>query len=212
MLQIPLLFLTFAFMQFVKTISAALFVILFSSCLTDEQQQALNTQDSVATVEEAGVDTFIVAKGENILSNENEEGDSLRAENDTAIENIRIAITGTASSEEEVVGMVNTVVKNPDVAPSFPGGSTAMDAYIRKNLVYPMVAFQNDITGTVNVRFVIEPDGRLTGFVVQKGIGYGCDEAAIALIQSMPKWTPGKKGGVAVRCSAVLPITFSTPE
>lgn len=199
-------------MQFMKYLSAVALIVSLSSCLTEEQQQELSAQDSPVVAEETGVDTFIVSKGENILSNETPEGDSLRADNDTAIENIRIAITGTASSEEEVAGMTGTIVKNPDVAPSFPGGSSAMDAYIKKNLVYPMVAFQNDVTGTVNVRFVIEPDGRLTGILVQKGIGYGCDEAAIDLIQDMPRWTPGKKGAVNVRCSVVLPITFTRPE
>ncbi len=185
--------------------------ILAVSCLTEEQQQQALIADSIALAE-TSIDTFIVAKGESILSNENEEGDSLRADNDTAIENIRIAINGSNTPEDEMTGGSTTIVKNPDVGPSFPGGSTAMDAHIRKNLIYPAVAFQNDITGTVNVRFVVESDGRITGIVAQNTLGFGCDESAIDLIKGMPKWSPGKKGGVAVRCSVVLPITFSTPE
>lgn len=188
---------------------AVCLAVLFASCLSDEEQQQLMNADSPVVEENAVVDTFIVAKGQNILSNETPEGDSLRAENDSAIENIRIAITGN-QSETDVE--MPTVVRNPDVGPSFPGGSAAMDAYIAKNRIYPLVAFQNDITGTVNVRFVVEADGRITGILAQNSIGFGCDESAIDLIRKMPKWTPGKKGGVAVRCSVVLPITFTRPE
>lgn len=185
--------------------------VLLTACLTEEEQQKILSADSPVVAEEAGIDTFIVAKGKSILDFETPEGESLRIGNDTAIENIRIAITGSATSEDDM-GMTATIVKNPDVGPAFPGGSNAMDAYIRKNLIYPAVAFQNDITGTVNVRFVVEADGRLTGIVVQKGIGFGCDESAVDLIKNMPKWIPGKKGGVNVRCSVVLPVTFSRPE
>ena len=83
-----------------------------------------------------------------------------------------------------------------------------MDKYIAEKLVYPLVAFQNEIQGTVNVKFVVERDGSLTGITVVKGLGYGCDESAIDLIKGMPRWSPGKKGGVSVRCSVVLPIVF----
>lgn len=195
-------------MKFLVTLCIA---FLFASCLSDEQQQEILNADSAAAAE-VTVDTFIVAKGQNILSNETDEGDSLRAENDTAIDNIRIAITGSQTPEDEIVGGTSSIVKNPDVGPSFPGGSVAMDAHIKKHLIYPAVAFQNDITGTVNVRFVIETDGRLTGIIAQNKLGFGCDESAVDLIKGMPKWTPGKKGGVNVRCSVVLPITFTRPE
>ena len=194
-------------MRFYALIGA---VFLLSSCLDEEQQKEILNPDTTVVADNAGVDTFFVAKGSEILNNETREGDSLKAQNDTARENIRLTILGGQSNEEN--SEVATIVKNPDVAPTFPGGSAAMDAYIRKNLVYPYNAFQNDITGTCNVRFVVEPDGRLTGITVYKSLGFGCDEAATDVIRGMPKWSPGKKAGVAVRCSVVLPITFSRPE
>jgi hypothetical protein len=100
----------------------ALCAVVLCSCLSDEAQEQILNADS-PTVAETGVDTFVVAKGNNILSNETEEGDSLRAENDSAIDNIRIAITGSQTPEDEIVGGTTTIVKNPDVGPSFPGGS-----------------------------------------------------------------------------------------
>lgn len=182
---------------------------MFSACLTDEQQAELNAADS-PVVHESEVDTFVVGGKGTIAGLETAEGESLRLENDTAIQSIREAIGGT--NAETNIDPSPGIVKNPDIGPSFPGGGDAMDKYIESHLVYPLVAFQNDIRGTVNVRFAVETDGRLTGIVVQKGVGYGCDEAAIDLIKSMPKWNPGKKGGVNVRCSVVLPIAFKTPE
>ncbi len=193
-----------------KFFSGLFIAVCFVSCLADDSQEEASALDSPGD-EATSIDTFVVGKRGGIVINETPEGESLRLENDSAIENIRLAINN-GNLNEENVGGTGTIVKNPDVAPSFPGGSAAMDAYIIKNLEYPMVAFQNDITGIVNVRFVIETDGKLTGIVVQKGLGYGCDESAIDLISRMPKWTPGRKGGVAVRCSVVIPLSFRRPE
>ncbi|HTF06512.1 MAG TPA: energy transducer TonB [Bacteroidia bacterium] len=184
------------------------FLFLLPACLSDEQQADIAAADSALKAEQT-VDTFVVGKRSEIISTP--EGESLRLENDTAIENMRLAISGNAGSEDEVITN-SPVVRNPDVGPSFPGGSVAMDKFIAKNLIYPNIAYVNDITGTVNVRFVVETDGRITGIVAQNKIGYGCDESAVDLIKSMPTWVPGKKGGVNVRCSVVLPVTFGRKE
>lgn len=192
-----------------RFLAAFILALLFVSCLTEEQQAELAAADS-PVVHESEVDTFVVGGKGSLAEIETAEGESLRQDNDTAIQNIRDIIGATNS--ETNLDPAPSIVKNPDVGPSFPGGGAAMDKYIEAHLIYPLVAFQNDIRGTVNVRFVVETDGRLTGIVVQKGIGYGCDEAAVDLIKSMPKWIPGKKGGINVRCSVVLPIAFRTPE
>lgn len=192
-----------------KTMKYFVIATLFlfaGGCLTDEQQAELAVIDSVVA-QETEVDTFIVGGRTALSAMETPEGESLRLANDSIIQNIHITIAGNNNSEEHIT-LENTIVKNPDVGPSFPGGSNAMDKFIAEHLIYPLVAFQNEIAGTVNVRFVVETDGSLTGILVQKGIGYGCDESAVDLIKSMPKWTPGKKGGVNVRCSVVLPIYF----
>lgn len=193
-----------------KFISGLFIAVCFMSCLSEEAEQELSVVDSPGT-EGTSIDTFVVGKRSGIVVNETPEGESLRLENDSAIENIRLAINGNQNTEEDFSG-VAAIVKNPDVGPSFPGGAAAMDAYIARHLEYPMVAFQNDITGIINIRFVIETDGKITGIVVQKGLGFGCDEAAIDLVSSMPKWTPGRKGGVNVRCSVVLPLSFRKPD
>lgn len=184
--------------------------LLFCSCAGEDAPIDTTAADS-PVVQETAIDTFVIGKRSGVVVNESSEGESLRVENDSVIENIRFTITGNQPAEDDILG-TSSIVKNPDVAPSFPGGSAAMDAYIARNLVYPLVAMQNDVVGVVNIRFVIESDGRLSGITVQKGLGFGCDEAAIDLIQGMPKWVPGKKAGVNVRTSVVLPLSFHKPE
>ena len=71
-----------------------------------------------------------------------------------------------------------------------------------------MTARESDIQGRVFVSFVVEPDGSITNVEVMRGIGGGCDEEALRLVQSMPNWKPGKVRGSAVRVSYTLPIVF----
>lgn len=183
--------------------------IWVSGCVSDAAQAELLASDSALNV--PGVDTFMVGKRDSDSDSDTAGRSAEQMEVDTAADNIRREIFGTGNREEEL--STNTAIeKNPDVGPYFPGGTVAMDKFIAKNLIYPLVAFQNDISGTVQIRFVVETDGRISGIGVQRGLGYGCDEAAIDLVKSMPVWTPGKKGGVNVRCSVVLPLTFGKKD
>lgn len=93
--------------------------------------------------------------------------------------------------------------------PSFAGGLKAFYDYFSRNVKYPQLAKKNNVTGTVVVSFVIDRDGSLTDIKVLKGIGFGCDEEAVRLLQNAPKWNPGKQRGEPVKVSMVLPIKFS---
>lgn len=122
-------------------------------------------------------------------------------ENTTTAESKPIDTIGTNILDEEVFSVVEQM-------PSFPGGEAQMMAYISKNLKYPEIAYKSGIQGRVFVKFVVERDGSITNVVVQRGIGGGCDEEAVRVIQSMPKWNPGKQKGETVRVSYMVPIFF----
>jgi protein TonB len=92
--------------------------------------------------------------------------------------------------------------------PEFPGGEEALMKYLTSNLRYPEQAKELDIQGTVFIEFVIEKDGSVTNVVVKRGIGGGCDEEAVRVVKSMPKWKPGKQRGKPVRVSYTLPVRF----
>ncbi|MEG0795874.1 MAG: energy transducer TonB [Odoribacter sp.] len=90
--------------------------------------------------------------------------------------------------------------------PSFPLGN--VQKWISKNVKYPVLAAENGIQGKVYIQFVIEKDGSITDVKVIRGVDASLDKEASRVIQSMPKWKPGKQRGKPVRVSYTLPINF----
>ena len=93
--------------------------------------------------------------------------------------------------------------------PEYPGGLVALRTFLGNNLKYPRAAVASGISGRVYVSFVVNTDGSLTDLQVIKGIGFGCDEEAVRVMQKMPHWRPGKQSGRAVRVKYNLPISFT---
>ena len=108
--------------------------------------------------------------------------------------------------EEEIVeAEIFTIVEE---MPDFPGGMAKLADYLAKNIKYPQMARESGIQGRVFVNFVIEPDGSVSNVNVMRSLGGGCDEEAIRVVKSMPKWKPGKQRGKPVRVSYILPVNF----
>lgn len=118
------------------------------------------------------------------------------------------AYTPPAVVEEEEVAEAEifTVVEE---SPSFPGGDAARIKFLQENIVYPQMARESGIQGTVYVTFVVERNGNVTDVRVLRGIGGGCDEEAVRVIKAMPKWNPGKQRGKPVRVQFNMPIKFT---
>jgi protein TonB len=107
--------------------------------------------------------------------------------------------------EEEVAEEIFTIVEDQ---PQPKGGMAAFYEYIGKKLKYPAQARRMGIEGKVFVEFVVDKDGTITDVKAIKGIGAGCDEEAIRVIQASPKWNAGKQRGRPVKVRMILPITF----
>jgi len=120
--------------------------------------------------------------------------------------NIAITPVKIEEEEEEEDVQIFTVVEND---PEFPGGMEALYKYLRENIKYPSLARDNNITGKVYVTFVVERDGSIANPRVLKDIGGGCGQEAIRVVKAMPKWTPGKQRGKAVRVQFNLPVSFN---
>jgi periplasmic protein TonB len=88
------------------------------------------------------------------------------------------------------------------------GGFDGLMKHLQTNLQYPEAARQNGIEGKVYVEFIIEKDGVPSSLRVLKGVGHGCDQEALRVVQAMPKWTPGQHQGQLVRQRIVLPLAF----
>ena len=96
--------------------------------------------------------------------------------------------------------------------PEFPNGQEALMLYIAKQVKYPAEAKKAGAQGRVFIGFIVEPDGSLSDFKVLRGIGYGCDEEALRVVKSMPKWQPGMHRGKAVRVQYLVPVNFRLEE
>lgn len=103
----------------------------------------------------------------------------------------------------------STILTCIESMPEFPGGMQKLMNFLGKNIKYPAKAKMKRIQGNVLVNFVVEADGSITNLKVIKGIGGGCDEEAIRVLSTMPKWNPGKQLGKPVKVSYNLPVKFS---
>lgn len=92
--------------------------------------------------------------------------------------------------------------------PMFPGGKEAMYKYLGENITYPSEAKKDSISGTVYVTYVVEKDGSVSNIRLLRGVREDLDNEAMRVIKEMPKWTPGKQRGKAVRVQYNLPIKF----
>lgn len=112
-------------------------------------------------------------------------------------------MTSTAQTKKN--DMVFDVV---EVMPQFPGGQIAMLKYIRENIKYPEQAMKEGIQGRVAVRFIVEKDGSISDVKPILSVHPLLNKEAVRVVESMPKWTPGKQNGKPVRVRYNLPVMF----
>lgn len=96
----------------------------------------------------------------------------------------------------------------PEKNPEFPGGEEALLAYIAKNIEYPQLAIDNDVEGTVYLRFVVTKTGKVTEVQVTKSIDPLLDAEAKRVVKSLPDFKPGMQGGRPVSVWHNIPIVF----
>jgi hypothetical protein len=102
-----------------------------------------------------------------------------------------------------------------DTPPMFPGGRDKWSRYISGNSILlnaGLNAARKGLTPghyVVNVRFLVNADGSI-GEVRTLGekIGYGLEDAAIALVKGSGKWTPANIEGVDSKSFLQLQIRF----
>ncbi len=113
--------------------------------------------------------------------------------------------TNTTGGSAETSTETNKILSYSEVLPSFDGDMTK---YMQQNLRYPALARENGIEGRVYIQFVVNEDGSVGNAVIKRGIGGGCNEEAIRVVMSMPKWKPGMQNGRPVKVYYTIPITF----
>lgn len=104
----------------------------------------------------------------------------------------------------------NEVSQIPDKMPIYPGGGQQLSTDLSDAIKYPKEAQDNDITGTVYIRFTVNKDGFIENPEVLRKANPILDEEAIRVINSLDKkWEPATKNGKNISVQMTLPITFS---
>lgn len=111
--------------------------------------------------------------------------------------------------EEERISEVCTI---PEQLPVFPGGDSALLAYVAQHLKYPGQAIRDSVQGVVQLRFVVLENGHVGKVQIIKSLESHCDAEAKRVVKSLPRFIPGKQQGKAVRVWYTLPIRFQLPE
>lgn len=100
--------------------------------------------------------------------------------------------------------------------PEFPGGPAVLYETLVKSIQYPEEARIKGAQGRAIVTFVVEKDGSISNARVVKSVDPSLDAEALRVINTMPKWNPGKQNGEPVRVKYTVPVSFkldaATPE
>ncbi len=149
------------------------------------------------------------------------------AEDDSKIEETVIETTDT-NQDNEIIDVDSIVVDEfiddepipfsvIEHVPVFPGCENDKDKracfnkmiqkHIVKNFRYPEIAQEMGIQGRVNIMFVIQKDGSI-GQIQLRGPDKNLEKEAKRIIDKLPKMTPGKQRGTAVKVPFSIPINF----
>jgi len=92
--------------------------------------------------------------------------------------------------------------------PTFPGGDSALQEFLRNKIKMPQMAKDARVNGKIFVEFTIDKEGNVEAVELRNHLGYGCDEVALNAVKQMPKWNPGKQQTKPVKVRMRLPIAF----
>lgn len=110
---------------------------------------------------------------------------------------------------EEIIPEQDTIYDFVDKMPEYPGGEIKLKAFLKNEIRYPAFAKEENIEGTVYVRFVVNENGDVIDPVILKTPNKVFDEPSLSVIRRMPKWTPGEDRGKKVKVNIAIPIRYS---
>jgi protein TonB len=181
--------------------------------VVEVQQRNTNTFELIAEVPRTDIQELppvqaptaklVEVPDEEILEEEIKVVFDIEMSQDTRVQ--EFTISETKVEEKEDTEEIFVVVENT-AAPR--GGLPAFYQDIGGRIKYPAQARRMRIEGKVFVEFVVNKDGSIQDVKVVKGIGAGCDEEAVRVIETSPSWTPARQRGKPVRQRMILPITF----
>ncbi|MBP3253135.1 MAG: TonB family protein [Bacteroidales bacterium] len=211
------------FLELGLIVALAIVIYAFEFKTYDKQEETVVMTEAVSQVEEMVIQTqqdepeppkqeielsvteFKIVDDDVELTNELDI-EALTAEGNGEINIPAPEIAKVEDVEDEAEKVIFTVVEQQA---SFPGGTAELTKYLAQNIKYPQQARETGTSGKVYLTFVVEKDGSITDIKILRDIGAGCGEEAIRVVKAMPKWTPAKQRGKAVRQQFNLPVTFT---
>ena len=181
-------------------------LILDGKIATIDQVRALprDAVSSVATMRERAAIRSYGEKGKNgalIIT-------TVKHQEEVDNEEYPARIMGVNSTIDLGFPKTDDVLDEVDEMPRFPGGMAGLMQYLSTNVRYPEDAKEAGNQGLVIVGFIVEKDGSISNARVTKPTYSSLDEEALRVISAMPKWTPAKQNGEAVRMEYSLPVSF----
>ena len=110
-------------------------------------------------------------------------------------------------------GQINSsdlVSKSEGTSAQFPGGDFELMIFINDNIQFPKTVAEKNINDKCVVRFMVTTEGELKNIEVIKNVPEcpECDNEAMRVVKSMPRWKPGKINGKAVNSIFNLKVNF----
>lgn len=115
---------------------------------------------------------------------------------------------GWFGPETPPVDTVPTIFVVVEEMPSFPGGDKGLLSHLAKNTKYPRIPRNEGIEGKVYVQFVVDTKGNVADVSIERSVNPFLDAEAKRVIESLPKWTPGRQRGQAVSVRMTIPVKF----
>lgn len=143
----------------------------------------------------------------NIVDNDTKT-DELIEINTEIDENTLINVEPIIKQKDEVEKEEAQIFFIVEEMPEFPGGETALRQFLANSIKYPVIAQENGIQGKVYVTFVVGKDGSVYNATIARGVDSALDKEALRVVNSLPKWKPGKQRGKPVNVSYTVPINF----
>ena len=121
--------------------------------------------------------------------------------------------SGEGKSIDSVKGEFDReeVMLTPAIMPAFPGGINGLSKYLQKHLHCSQFRQSNAKSGKMYLSFIVSREGKVHSIeVIRDGVGFGCAEEAVKVIQNMPPWTPGSNNNRTVNVKMIIPISMQT--
>ncbi len=97
-----------------------------------------------------------------------------------------------------------------DILPQLSGGDQGLNQFIASHLVYPELAAQNQIMGTIQLGLIVNEDGTIADMKVIGGndLGGGLVEEALSVGKKIPRLLSGSRNHMPMKAFLMVPIHF----